>query len=173
MEGQGSLIFVFLLALLMTYMVLASQFESFTDPLTILFAVPLAIAGALVTLWVYKMTLNIYSMIGLVMLIGLSAKNSILLVDFANQERARGLELFDATIRAGAVRLRPILMTAISTIIGAVPIAFSLGAGSVSRKPLGMAIVGGMAISTILTLFLIPVIYTLVVQFTGFFRGKK
>lgn len=172
MEGQGSLIFVFLLALLMTYMILASQFESFADPFTILLAVPLAIAGALATLWLKGMTLNIYSMIGLVMLIGLSAKNSILLVDFANQERARGLGLFEATIRAGAVRLRPILMTAISTIIGAVPIALSLGAGSISRKPLGWAIVGGMIISTILTLFLIPVVYTLIAQATDFLRGK-
>lgn len=173
LEGQGSLLFTFMLALLMTYMILASQFESFTHPFTIMLAVPLAVAGALATLYAFDMTLNIYSMIGLVMLIGLSAKNSILLVDFANQARESGLPLFEATIRAGAVRLRPILMTAISTIIGAVPIAFGLGAGSVSRKPLGMAVVGGMAISTLLTLFLIPVVYTLVAQLADKLAGRK
>lgn len=173
LEGQGGLLFTFMLALLMTYMILASQFESFSHPFTVMLAVPLAVAGALATLYVCNMTLNIYSMIGLVMLIGLSAKNSILLVDFANQARASGLPLFEATIRAGAVRLRPILMTAISTIIGAVPIAFGLGAGSVSRKPLGMAVVGGMAISTLLTLFLIPVVYTLVVQLTDKSTRRK
>lgn len=172
-EGQGNLIFTFLLAMLLVYMVLASQFESLTDPMTILLSVPLAVAGAMATLWVAKMTLNLYSMIGLIMLIGLASKNAILLVEFANQLRAQGRSIMQATIEAGEIRLRPILMTAISTIIGAVPIAWGLGAGSASRRPLGMAVVGGMAIATLLTLYLIPVVYSLFAEFVDKFRGKK
>jgi multidrug efflux pump len=163
-EGQANLAFTFLLALAVVYMVLGAQFESFLDPFTILLAVPLAVLGAMITLWVARMSLNLFSVIGMVMLIGLSTKNSILLVDFANQLRAQGVPLLEATARAGAIRLRPILMTAISTVFGVLPIALALGAGSQSRRPLGMAVVGGMTVSTLLTLFLIPVVYTLLAE---------
>ncbi len=163
-ESQVNVAFTFGLAILFVYMVLASQFESFLDPFTILLAVPLAVLGALVTLFVARMSLNLFSVIGMVMLVGLSTKNSILLVEFANQLRERGMTLMEATARAGAVRLRPILMTAITTVCSALPIAFALGAGAQSRRPLGMAVVGGMTVSTILTLFVVPVVHTLLVE---------
>lgn len=163
-ESQVNIAFTFGLAILFVYMVLASQFESFLDPFTILLAVPLAVLGALVTLFIARMSLNLFSVIGMVMLVGLSTKNSILLVEFANQLRDRGMSLMEATARAGAVRLRPILMTAITTVFGALPIALALGAGSQSRRPLGMAVVGGMTVSTVLTLFVVPVVHTLLVE---------
>ena len=145
-EGQVNLAFTFFLAALVVYMVLAAQFESFLDPFTILLAVPLAVMGAMATLFVARMSLNLFSVVGMVMLIGLSTKNSILLVEFANQLHAKGVPLLEAAARAGAVRLRPILMTAITTVFGALPIALALGAGSQSRRPLGMAVVGGMTV---------------------------
>jgi multidrug efflux pump len=172
-ESQLNLGFTFGLALLFVYMVLAAQYESFIHPFTILLAVPLAVLGAMITLAAAKMSLNLFSVIGLIILIGLSTKNSILLVDFANQLRARGLSIFDATIQAGAVRLRPILMTAITTIFGALPIALAWGAGSQSRRPLGMAVVGGMAVATVLTLFVVPVAHTLMMQLADKLRGKR
>lgn len=165
-EGQANLAFTFGLAVLMVYMVLASQFESLLDPLTILVAVPLAVLGALATLFVARMSLNLFSVIGIIMLVGLATKNSILLIDYANQLRAQGRSVIAATAEAGQVRLRPVLMTAISTIFGVLPIALALGAGSQSRRPLGMAVVGGMAVSTALTLFVVPVVHTLVLERT-------
>ena len=140
-------------------MVLASQFESLVHPFTVLLAVPLAVTGALLTLWIAGSTINLYSQIGMILLIGLVTKNSILLVEYANQLQARGLATIDAVREAGRIRLRPILMTSVSTVMGAVPIALGLGAGSASRRPLGYAIVGGVLLSTLLTLFLVPVVY--------------
>ncbi len=172
-EGQSRLFFTFFLAIFMVYIVLASQFESFVEPLVILFSVPLAMIGALGTLWAAGMTLNLFSVIGLIMLIGLSTKNSILLIEFANQLRQKGDPLVEAVIEAGAIRLRPILMTAISTVFGILPIALGIGAGSQSRQPLGMAIVGGMIFSTLLTLYVVPVVFTLTLEGLQKLRGGK
>jgi multidrug efflux pump subunit AcrB len=147
--------------LLVVFMVLASQFESLVHPFTVLLAVPLAVTGALAALYVAGSTINLYSQIGMILLIGLVTKNSILLVEFANQLRERGLDAVAAVLEAGRVRLRPIVMTSVATIMGAMPIAFGLGAGSMSRKPLGYAIIGGILFSTVLTLFLVPVAYVL------------
>ncbi|MDH4130173.1 MAG: efflux RND transporter permease subunit [Gemmatimonadota bacterium] len=160
-ESGNSLYFAFGLALLVVFMVLASQFESLIHPFTVLLAVPLAVTGALVTLLVFNSTINLYSQIGMVLLIGLVTKNSILLVEYANQLREQGMELLEAVREAGRIRLRPILMTSVSTIMGAMPIALGLGAGSISRRPLGYAIVGGILVSTVLTLYVVPVFYVL------------
>ena len=160
-ESGSALYFAFILALVAVYLVLAAQFESVVHPFTVLLAVPLAVTGALVTLKLAGSTLNLYSQIGMILLIGLVTKNSILLVEYANQLKARGLETIEAVLEAGRIRLRPILMTSVATIIATVPIALGLGAGSVSRRPLGYAIVGGVAFSTVLTLFVVPVAYLL------------
>ena len=166
-ESSGGLNFLFLIALVFIYLVLAAQFESFIHPLTILFSVPLAVFGALITLLALKLTINIYSQIGLIMLIGLVTKNAILVVEFANQRRAQGIELVEAVVGAAKIRLRPILMTTLSTIFGILPIALGLGAGAESRRPLGMAVVGGMVFSTLLTLMVVPVVYTLLARRAG------
>ena len=160
-ESGSSLYFAFLLALVVVFMVLASQFESLVHPFTVLLAVPLAVTGALLTLWIAGSTINLYSQIGMILLIGLVTKNSILLVEYANQLKERGLATIDAVREAGRIRLRPILMTSVSTVMGAVPVALGLGAGSSSRRPLGYSIVGGVLLSTLLTLFLVPVVYVL------------
>jgi multidrug efflux pump len=160
-ESGSSLYFAFGLALLVVFMVLASQFESLVHPFTVLLAVPLAVTGALLALFVAGSTINLYSQIGMILLIGLVTKNSILLVEFANQLKERGMDTVAAVLEAGRVRLRPIVMTSVATIMGAAPIAFGLGAGSISRKPLGYAIIGGILFSTVLTLFLVPVAYVL------------
>jgi multidrug efflux pump len=166
-ESSGGLNFLFLIALVFIYLVLAAQFESFVHPLTILLSVPLAVFGALLTLFLFRMTINIYSQIGLIMLIGLVTKNGILIVEFANQRRARGMPVVDAVVGAASIRLRPILMTTLATIFGILPIAIGLGAGAESRKPLGMAVVGGMVFSTVLTLIVVPVVYTLLARLAG------
>ena len=160
-ESGSALYFAFGLALVVVFMVLASQFESLLHPLTVLLAVPLAVTGALATLLIAGSTLNLYSQIAMVLLIGLVTKNSILLVEYANQLQARGLSTIDAILESGRVRLRPILMTSVATIMGALPIALGLGAGSASRRPLGYAIVGGLLFSTVLTLFLVPAVYVM------------
>jgi len=166
-ESGGALYFAFGVALLVVFMVLASQFESLVHPLTVLLAVPLAITGALATLLVAALfhrpggTINLYSEIGMILLIGLVTKNSILLVEYTNQLKAKGLDTIAAVVEAGRIRLRPILMTSVATIMGAFPVALGLGAGSTSRRPLGYAIVGGIFFSTVLTLFVVPVAYTL------------
>ena len=160
-ESGGALYFAFVLALIVVFMVLASQFESLVHPFTVLLAVPLAVTGALVTLKLAGSTMNLYSQIGMILLIGIVTKNSILLVEYANQLREKGMDIVSAILESGRIRLRPILMTSFSTIMGAVPIAFGLGAGSISRKPLGYGIVGGVLFSTILTLYLVPVGYVL------------
>jgi multidrug efflux pump len=160
-ESGSSLYFAFLLALLVVFMVLASQFESLVHPFTVLLAVPLAVTGALFTLKLAGATLNLYSQIGMILLIGLVTKNSILLVEYINQLRERGLSTEEAALESGRIRLRPILMTSVATVMGAVPIAFGLGAGSISRRPLGYAIVGGVLFSTLLTLYVVPAVYVI------------
>jgi len=159
-ESSSSLFFTFMLALVLIYLILAAQFESFRDPLIIMFTVPLAIAGAAFSLWYFNQTLNIFSEIGQIMLIGLVTKNGILIVEFANQKKAQGLNVVDAVKEAARLRLRPILMTSFSTVLGTLPIALALGAGSGSRVSMGIAVIGGLIFSTILTLYVIPGIYS-------------
>ncbi|HUP42248.1 MAG TPA: efflux RND transporter permease subunit [Thermoanaerobaculia bacterium] len=160
-QSARSMMLSFLLAVIGIYLVLAGQFESFLHPFTIMLALPFALVGAVVALAVFGMTLNIYSLIGVIMLMGLVVKNSILLVDYTNTLRERGREMRAAVVEAVVVRLRPILMTSISIIFGVLPIALALGAGAESRRPLGVAVVGGMVVSTALTLYVVPVFYTL------------
>jgi multidrug efflux pump len=159
-ESSNSLLFAFIFALVLIYLVLSAQFESFADPLTIMFTVPLAIFGALATLWAFDFTLNIFSQIGIIMLIGLVTKNGILIVEFANQRKEEGMNVDEAIFGAAISRFRPILMTSLSTILGILPIALALGAGAESRVPMGAAVIGGLAFSTVLTLFIIPAVYT-------------
>ncbi|MCE9626820.1 MAG: efflux RND transporter permease subunit, partial [Candidatus Eisenbacteria bacterium] len=164
-ESSGGLNVLFLIALAFIFLVLAGQFESFLHPLTILVSVPLAVVGALASLWAMKMSLNIYSQIGLIMLIGLVTKNAILIVEYANQRVARGIDVIEAVVGAATIRLRPILMTTLSTVFGVLPIALGLGAGAESRKPLGVVVVGGLLFSTVLTLVLVPVVYSILARY--------
>ncbi|MGR3496233.1 efflux RND transporter permease subunit [Citreimonas sp.] len=160
-ETSGGILVTFALALLVVFLVLAAQFESFVQPVIILLSVPLAVAGALFTLFALGEAINIYSQVGMVMLIGLMAKNGILIVEFANQLRDEGRSVRDAVIEASAVRLRPIMMTVLSTVLGAVPLVLSVGAGAESRFSIGVVIIGGFLGASILTLFLTPVLYDL------------
>ncbi len=159
-ESSSSLLFAFLLALGLIYLALSAQFESFRDPVIIMFTVPLALAGALVSLWLFDQTLNIFSQIGMIMLVGLVTKNGILLVEFANQKKEQGLSKLNAATEAAVSRFRPILMTSLSTVLGTLPIALALGAGSETRVPMGIAVVGGLIFATGLTLYIIPAIYS-------------
>jgi multidrug efflux pump subunit AcrB len=159
-ESSSNTSFAFLLALGLIYLILAAQFDSFMDPLIIMLTVPLALAGALVSLGLFGQTLNIFSEIGMIMLIGLVTKNGILIVEYANHIREKGASKMEAAIEAATLRLRPILMTSLAMVFGALPIALSLGAASTSRKPLGIVIVGGVMFSLILSLFIVPVIYS-------------
>jgi multidrug efflux pump len=159
-ESSSSLLFAFLLAIGFIYLVLAAQFESFRDPFIILFTVPLAIFGALISLWYFNQTLNIFSEIGIIMLIGIVTKNGILIVEFANQRKAAGSSKMEAIKYAAAARLRPILMTSLSTVLGILPIALALGAGSESRVSMGIAVIGGLIFSTFLTLLIVPAVYS-------------
>ena len=161
-DSSSNTSFAFGLALVLIYLVLAAQFESFKDPFTIMITVPLALAGALLSLYIFNQTLNIFSQIGMIMLIGLVTKNGILIVEFANQKREGGLPKYEAVIEASAQRLRPILMTSLATALGALPIAMGLGAAATSRMPLGIVVVGGIMFSLLLTLFVIPAIYTFI-----------
>jgi multidrug efflux pump len=161
-ESSSSIYVAFLIALAIIYLILAGQFESFKDPLIIMFTVPLALAGALISLWYFNQTLNIFSQIGIIMLIGLVTKNGILIVEFANQRKEQGKKLLEAVTDAAESRFRPILMTSLSTILGILPIALALGAGSESRVSMGIAVIGGMAFATVLTLYVIPAIYSYV-----------
>ena len=161
MESASSLVFVFILALIFIYLVLSAQFESFRDPFIIMFTVPLAIAGALFSLWYFNQTINIFSQIGQIMLIGLVTKNGILIVEFANQKKAQGLGIVEAVKEAAVLRFRPILMTSLSTILGTLPIALALGSGAESRMPMGIAVIGGLIFATVLTLFVIPAVYSI------------
>lgn len=159
-ESQSNTLFSFLLALVLIYFILAAQFESFIDPLIIMLTVPLAIAGAVFSLWYFNQTLNIFSQIGIIMLIGLVTKNGILIVEFANQLREEGYSVKNAALEAATLRLRPILMTSLATTLGALPIALALGSAGQSRMAMGVVIIGGLMFSLVLTLFVIPAIYT-------------
>ncbi len=159
-ESSGSMYFAFVFALILVYLVLAAQFESFRDPLIIMFTVPLALAGAIMSLYIMNQTLNIFSQIGIIVLVGIVTKNGILIVEFANQKKIQGLDKTEAVIEAAGQRLRPILMTSFSTIFGALPIALALGAASTSRIPLGITIIGGLLFALGLTLYVVPTIYT-------------
>jgi multidrug efflux pump len=158
-ESAGQIYLTFAIALAIIYLVLAAQFESFLHPLTVMFSVPLASLGALLALRLSDNSLNLYSQIGIILLVGLVTKNSILLVDFANQERARGTELLQALLQAGKTRFRPILMTSFTSILGAMPLALATGAGAESRQAIGVVVVGGLLFSTLFTLVVIPVVH--------------
>ena len=163
-ESSSNLLTVFLLSLVIVYLILAAQFESFVEPLVILITVPLALAGALFSLWLFGYSLNIFSQIGLVMLVGLVTKNGILIVEFAGQRRDEGLAPLEAVLEASVARLRPILMTTLCTVLGTLPIALALGAGAASRKPMGVAVIGGLLVSLSLTLFVVPAVYAMAVH---------
>lgn len=160
-ESQNTLYLIFGLALAFIYLVMAAQFESFLDPLVIMFSVPLSLTGALLALWMSGGTLNIFSQIGLVTLIGLITKHGILIVDFANKLRGEGRSISEAILEASRLRLRPILMTTAAMVLGVVPLTFASGAGALGRQQIGWVVVGGMTLGTILTLFVVPIIYTL------------
>ncbi|PZO09420.1 MAG: multidrug transporter AcrB [Lysobacteraceae bacterium] len=162
----GAVLFTFAMALLIVYLVLAAQFESFLHPLVIMLTVPLAVLGALIGLWLFGSSLNLFSQIGIVMLVGLAAKNGILIVEFANQLRDEGAAVRDAIVEAASVRMRPILMTSIATIMGAVPLVVAGGPGSASRGTIGIVIISGVAFSTVLSLFVVPAFYALLAPYT-------
>jgi multidrug efflux pump len=161
LESGSSLYITFGLTLVIVFLVLAAQFESFVNPLIILVTVPLALTGALLGLWLYGSSINVFSQIGAILLIGLSAKNGVLIVEFANQLRDRGLEFREALLEAATVRFRPILMTSAATSFGALPLLLGTGAGAESRQPIGIVVVFGVAISAVLTLFIVPALYVL------------
>ena len=165
-ESSSNISFALILALLLIFLILAAQFESFIDPFIIMFTVPMAIAGGLLSLWLFDQTLNIFSEIGLILLIGIVTKNGILIVEFANQKRKAGMAKAKAAFEAAVARFRPILMTSLATVFGALPIALAFGSGFQSRIPLGIVVVGGLLFSLVLTLFVIPVMYFLL-------SGKK
>jgi multidrug efflux pump len=163
-ESSGNTMFAAILAIGLIFLVLAAQFESFIDPVIIIITVPMAFAGALLSLWLFDQTINIFSQIGMIMLIGLVTKNGILIVEFANQKQHAGMTKREAVIEAASARLRPILMTSLAMALGALPIALSLGAASTSRIPLGIVIVGGIMFSLILTLYVVPAVYSFLSQ---------
>jgi multidrug efflux pump len=165
LEASSGLLITFGLAVLVVFLVLAAQFESFVHPVTIVLAVPLALAGALASLWLTGTSLNVYSQIAVILLVGLIAKNGILIVEFANQLRDAGMATREAILDSASTRLRPILMTVLATILGAVPLALSSGAGSESRAAIGIVIVGGLGLATLLNLVVTPVIYELLARF--------
>jgi len=166
-ESGASLLFVFTMALLVVFLVLAAQFESFVHPFIIMLTVPLAIAGALAGLFFTGQTLNIYSQIGIIMLIGLAAKNGILIVEFTNQLRDTGAAFEDALLQAAQQRLRPIIMTAITTAMGAIPLVLASGAGSESRIVIGVVVLTGVLFATLFTLYIVPIAYRLIARHTG------
>jgi multidrug efflux pump len=159
-EASAGLWFALGLAVVLVYLVLAAQFESYRDPFIVMLTVPLALCGALLALWYFNQTLNIFSKIGIIMLIGLVTKNGILIVEFANQRRHQGLGLVDAVKDAAVSRFRPIVMTSLATVLGTLPIALALGAGAKSRMPMGIAVIGGLMFSLVLTLYVVPAMYS-------------
>ncbi len=165
-ESGSNIMYAFIFALLLIYLVLAAQFESFKDPIIVMLTVPLAVAGAYLSLWLFDQTLNIFGQIGIITLVGLVTKNGILIVEFANQQMEHGMKKYDAVIAAATARLRPILMTSLAVVLGSVPIALALGAGAKSRVSLGIVIIGGMLFSLILTLYVIPTMYVLIASKT-------
>ena len=172
-ESSSNTAFAFGLALLLIFLILSAQFESFIDPFIIILTVPMAIAGAMFSLWLFGQTWNIFSQIGTIMLIGLVTKNGILIVEFANQLREQGKSKYDAIVEASESRLRPILMTSLATMLGALPIAMALGAGSESRMGMGIVIIGGLLLSMVLTLYVIPAMYSFYIRISIYFKKKK
>lgn len=161
-ESSTSLLFTFVLALVLIFLVLSAQFESFRDPLIVMMTVPLALTGALFFMWYFDITMNIFSQIGIIMLIGLVSKNGILMVEFANQRKQMGMEKLEAIKYAAAARFRPILMTSLSTVLGVLPLTLGMGEGAQGRTAMGIAVIGGLIISTFLTLYIVPAIYSYV-----------
>ncbi len=172
-ESSSNILFAFLLALVLIYLLLAAQFESFVEPFIIMLTVPMALSGALFSLWYFNETLNIFSQIGMIMLIGLVTKNGILIIEFTNQLRDKGLTTTKALVAASTARLRPILMTSLATMLGALPIAMALGAGSESRMGMGIVIIGGLLLSMVLTLYVIPAMYSFYIRMSIYFKKKK
>jgi multidrug efflux pump subunit AcrB len=172
-ESISSLLFAMMLGIIVAYMVLASQFNSFLHPVTVLTILPLSVAGAAIALWSGGLTLNIFSMIGLLLLMGIVKKNSIILVDYANQLRETGLSAYDAMLKAGPVRLRPILMTSASTLMAALPAALALGPGGEIRKPMALSVIGGLIVSTLLSLLVVPAFYVVSDRISRALSRKK
>jgi multidrug efflux pump subunit AcrB len=172
-DSMGSLAAAFLLGLVVAYMVLASQFNSLLHPVTVLTIVPLSLAGALGALWWSGHTLNVFSMIGLLLLAGIVKKNSIILVDHALAGRDRGLDARGAMLEAGPVRLRPILMTSVATGVAAIPAALGLGQGAETRTPMAIAVIGGLAVSTLLSLVVVPAFYVVADDVAGWLRRRR
>lgn len=172
-ESSSNTLFTFLLALVLVYLILAAQFESFVDPFIIMFTVPLAVAGAVLSLWLTDQTLNIFSQIGIIMLVGLVTKNGILIVEFANQLREKGYSIANAAQEAATLRLRPILMTTLATVLGALPIALALGSAGESRKSMGTVVIGGLMLSLVLTLYVIPAMYIYLSRKKDFKKMKE
>jgi HAE1 family hydrophobic/amphiphilic exporter-1 len=172
-ESFGYAVQALLLAVIFIYMILASQFGSFLQPLAIMASLPLALIGVVAALLAWRSTLNIFSMIGFIMLMGLVTKNAILLVDFANQARARGVERAQALLQAAEIRLRPILMTTLAMVFGMLPLALGTGEGSEQRAPMGHAVIGGVIASTLLTLLVVPVLYTLLDDLAARLRRRS
>jgi HAE1 family hydrophobic/amphiphilic exporter-1 len=174
-ESMGNMIITLLLAVIFVYIVLAAQFDSFVHPFSIMLALPMSIIGAVLALLIFNSSLSVMSMIGIIMLMGLVTKNGILLVDYTNVLRERGMSRFDALVKAGPTRLRPILMTTFAMIFGMIPVAMALGEGAEFRAPMGQAVIGGLITSTLLTLFIVPVVYSILddlgkFSFFGFIR---
>src|SRR6202041_2936234 len=172
-EAGGKAVIIFALGILVVYLTLSAQYESFALPLIILLAVPMAVLGALGLVSIRGLADDVYCQIGLVMLIGLSAKNAILIVEFAEQLRRQGRSIMEAAIEAAELRLRPILMTSFAFILGVLPLVFATGAGSLGRHSVGTTIVGGMLLSTVLNLFFIPVLYVMLSSVLASFAAKK
>jgi multidrug efflux pump len=161
-ESASSLVYAFVLAIILIFLVLSAQFESFKDPFIVMMTVPLAITGAMVFMWYFDITMNIFSQIGIIMLIGLVSKNGILMVEFANQRKQAGMENLEAIKFAAAARFRPILMTSLSTILGVMPLTMGFGEGAQSRTSMGIAVIGGLILSTFLTLYIVPAVYSFI-----------
>jgi HAE1 family hydrophobic/amphiphilic exporter-1 len=172
-ESFQNIFMALVLSIIFIYLLLASQFESFVDPFSIMLSLPLAVVGALLTLFVWNATLNMMSLIGIVMLMGLVTKNAILLVDFTKQLRREGMSRTDAILRAGPIRLRPILMTSLATIFGMLPIALGLGTGTEFKSPMARAAIGGFLTSTVLTLVVVPVVYTVLDDIVAWITGRQ
>jgi multidrug efflux pump subunit AcrB len=170
---MGDLIFALILGIAVAYMVLASQFNSFLHPVTVLSILPLSVAGAAFALLASGRSLNVFSMIGLLLLMGIVKKNSIILVDYTNQLREKGLDTMGALLKAGPVRLRPILMTSVSTMMAAIPPALGIGPGSEIRAPMAIAVLGGLVVSTVLSLLVVPAFYLVTDRAAARFRGRE
>ena len=170
MEGFTNLVIALLMGILFMYLVMTMQFESFLDPIAIMFSLPMALIGAVLGLFIGGSELSILSLIGIILLMGLVAKNGILLIDFTKQRRSEGLSVKEALIEAGAVRLRPIMMTSLAMIFAMIPVAIGTGGGSEMRAPMGHAVIGGLITSTLLTLFVVPMVYSLLDDIKKKFR---